>query len=147
MKSASPATTSKPGRPAVRNSRNAAEVPVMDERVTARTHLASMAKWVNELHDKFGFTYQTIGELTWRGKASYGYWQSVATRQHMTDRPKVRPCMQDYHDVEVAVKTARLFGAMNAALFAAAMDVTRARAGLDGAVGRFLEVARKRTGK
>lgn len=130
-----------------RKVRNAAEVPVLDARIDARAQLVSLRKWVNELRDKFGFTYERIAGHTWRQAKSYGYWQSIANNQHIGEGARVRPCWQDYHDMRVIITTARQYGSSDKEVFAAAMEVVRAQAVLSAATVKFLAVVRKRTGQ
>lgn len=116
-------------------------------RIADRHRLALLRKWVNELHDQHGFSFETLAEHTWRGKSKYGYFQSIAAGKHLGPKPQIRPVEQDYIELGTIVKTVRTYGRLSDELFTSAMNVVKANADLNHAVAAFLEVAGKRAAK
>jgi hypothetical protein len=89
-------------------------------RITDRKRLTDLWKWVTRLHDERGWSFREIAKHTTRGPGSHGYWQSVYTRAHLDKRPRIRPCVYDWHDLKmidsVSSKYADVEGALLNAL-------------------------------
>lgn len=145
--SATPANPKKPTRIRVQTSQTSAVSSATRTRIEDRHRLVLLRKWVNELHDTHGFSFESLADHTWRGKSKYGYFQSIAAGKHLGSKPQIRPVEQDYIEVGTIVKTVRTFGRLSEELFTGAMNVVKANADLNHAVAAFLEVAGKRAAK
>jgi hypothetical protein len=137
--------TRRAGRPTARKRHNETDMPVMDTPITDRKRLFDLKHWVVELHEKQ--SYRWIAAHTWRGDKAFGYFQSIAAGEHLTPNPRIRPRVQDWHDLNLLRRTVRDFTDADSTLFDAALQVVEARAQLDLSVANMLALARKRTGE
>lgn len=109
------------GRKPVHSRQNTSVTAGSCARITDRKRLTDLWKWVTRLHDERGWSFREIARHTTRGPGSHGYWQSVYARAHLDKRPRIRPCVYDWHDLKmidsVSGKYADVEGALLNALF------------------------------
>jgi len=141
-KSVATDTPRKPGRPARHTRQNQSDTVGATARISDRKRLVDLWKWVNELHDTHNKSYRWIASHTTRGAGSHGYWQAIHTRIHLDKKPRIRPCVYDWHDIKRLAHVVRDYSATTEKLFTAALEYDKAVAAMNQAAIHLIEVSR-----
>jgi hypothetical protein len=95
------------GRPPRRTRQNDSDAVGLRDKVTGRKRLLDLKHWVVELNTKHGRSFRWIAEHTTRGPGSHGYFQAIATGQHLSNPPRICPRECDHADIRLALKIVR----------------------------------------